>query len=613
MGAEVLPEGGVHFRVWAPRSTKVAVELSGESPKKKKPPPFELQPEGRGYFSGYSTEAKSGSRYRYVLDHGSFPDPASRFQPDGPHGPSQIVDPGAFQWLDAGWKGISWEGQVIYEMHLGTFTQEGTWSAAREQIPELARTGVTVLEIMPIADFPNRFGWGYDGVSMFAPTRLYGTPDDFRRFVDEAHRHGLAVILDVVYNHLGPSGNYLAEFSKDYFTKRYVTDWGEALNFDGKNSGPVREFFIANARYWISEFHLDGLRLDATQQLYDESPEHIMSEITREARAAAGDRSLFIVAENEPQEVRLIRPREDGGYGVDALWNDDLHHTAMVALTGRRDAYYTDYRGTPQEFISAAKWGFLYQGQWYRWQKNRRGTVSVGFQAAHFIAFLQNHDQVANSLRGYRLHQLTSPGRWKALTVFLLLGPNTPMLFQGQEFAASSPFLYFADHDPGLTKAVVEGRRKFLSQFRSLASADTDPFITNPADESTFQRCKLNFTDRQKHADIYQMHKDLLRLRRSDPVFRRARAGKVDGAVLAPEAFVLRFFGDGKGDRLLVINLGMDLHLQSLPEPLLAPPPGAHWKVIWSSEDPAYGGSGTPELTPDRDWRIAGHSALVLA
>src|SRR5207302_8022588 len=306
----------------------------------------------------------------------------------------------------------------------------GTLAAAQQHLPALAELGVTLVEVMPLADFPGRFGWGYDGVDLFAPTRLYGTPDDLRRFVDAAHAAGLGVILDVVYNHFGPDGNYLREFSDDYFTDRHDNEWGEAINYDGDNAGPVREFMAANAGYWIEEFHFDGLRLDATQQIFDRSNEHILAVIARRVRQAAGGRRTLLVAENEPQEVKLVRPPERGGYGLDMLWNDDYHHSALVVLSGHNEAYYGDYLGTPQEFVSAAKWGYLYQGQRYRWQKKRRGTPTFDLEPDRFVTFTQNHDQVANSGRGLRCAELTGPGRYRALTALLLLGPGTPMLFQ---------------------------------------------------------------------------------------------------------------------------------------------------------------------------------------
>ena len=325
-GAELRSDGGVSFRVWAPRRSKVeAIIGNSDNESNQKKLTIDLRPEENGYFSGYVAEATDGMTYRYRLDGDSYfcPDPASRFQPQGPHGPSEIVDPAKFQWTDQSWGGVSSEGNVLYEMHIGTFTPNGTWEAASRELKELVDVGITVIEVMPIADFPGRFGWGYDGVNLFAPTRLYGRPDDFRHFVNRAHEAGLGVILDVVYNHLGPDGNYLAQFSEDYFTNRYHTEWGAAINFDGPNCIPVREYFLANAAYWIHEFHLDGLRLDATQQIYDSSPDHILAAITRRVRKVASPRSVLIVGENEPQKVKLVLPEERGGYGIDTLWNDD--------------------------------------------------------------------------------------------------------------------------------------------------------------------------------------------------------------------------------------------------------------------------------------------------
>ena len=606
IGAE--PQGdGTHFRVWASRAR--AVDVQDESGVT-----TSLKPEADGYFSGVAPIAVGG-RYCYRLDDGrTAPDPASRFQPDGPHGPSVVVDPDAFRWTDGAWSGVRREGQVIYEMHVGTFTREGTWRAAARELPELARLGVTIVEMMPVADFPGRFGWGYDGVSLFAPTRLYGTPDDLRHFVDRAHAVGIGVILDVVYNHLGPDGNYLGVFAPEYFTDRYANEWGQAVNFDGPDAAPAREFFVANAAYWIDEFHMDGLRLDATQQIFDASPRHVLLDIAARVRAAAAHRRVLIVAENEPQDVRLVRPPARGGYGLDALWNDDFHHTARVALTGRAEAYYSDYGGRPQELVSAVKHGFLYQGQYYAWQRKRRGTVARDVPRSAFVAYIQNHDQVANSARGERLHAAASPGRWRAITALLLLGPATPMLFQGQEFAASAPFVYFADQRPELAALVRKGRAEFLSQFPSIAALDDGACMPEPDDPATFERCKLDLAERATHAEAYALHGDLLAMRREDAVFASQGAHGIDGAVLGPDAFALRFFGSGGGDdRLLVVNLGADLPLPNLPEPLLAPPQDARWQIVWSSEDPRYGGSGAAPFDPDGPWRLPAQAALVLS
>jgi maltooligosyltrehalose trehalohydrolase len=505
------------------------------------------------------------------------------------------------------------EGQIIYEMHIGTFTKEGTWQAATEQLQELADAGISVLEIMPIADFPGRFGWGYDGVNLFAPTWLYGRPDDFKAFVDHAHGIGLAVILDVVYNHFGPDGNFMESFSPDYFNKKIRTDWGHSINFDGPNSGPVREFYLTNVAFWVEEYHLDGLRLDATQDVHDNSKKHILEEIAACAREAAKGRNIIVIAENEPQKSTLVRSTNSGGYGLDALWNDDFHHAAIVALTGRNEAYYSDYNGNPQEFISAIKYGYLYQGQWYLWQNTRRGTFGLDIVPAAFIAFIQNHDQVANTARGERPNLLAPRGKYNALTALLLLGPNTPMLFQGQEFGATTPFLYFSDHKTELSKIIKEGRSKFLAQFRSLALPEVQPVFRDPGNPSTFEASKLDFSERQRNSKVYALHKDLMALRRKDPVFSQQRRGAVDGAVIGPNAFVLRFFGGEHGDRLLLINLGRDLHVNPAPEPLLAPLPDSRWSVIWSSEHPDYGGYGTYPPDTSDNWRIPGYSAVALA
>jgi maltooligosyltrehalose trehalohydrolase len=522
-----------------------------------------------------------------------------------------VVDGSTFRWTDQNWAGISVKDLVLYEIHIGTFTAEGTWRAAMGQLAELKRLGVNGLEVMPIADFQGRFGWGYDGVNVFAPTRLYGSPDDVREFVNRAHELGIMVILDVVYNHFGPDGNYHGEFSKDYFSTKYKCDWGEALNFDGENSGPVREFFVSNARYWIEEFHFDGFRFDATQSIHDAGKKHIIGEISAAARDAAGERRIYMVGENEPQDTKLIRSCETGGCGLDALWNDDFHHSAKVATLGQREAYYMDYTGAPQEFVSAAKYGFLYQGQYYSWQKKRRGTLSLDLTPKNFVTFLQNHDQVANSLRGERLHAMCGEGISRALTALLLLGPSTPMLFQGDEFGSSAPFLYFADHNEALNKMVREGRQKFLEQFQTIASKEAQALLADPADIRTFQKCKLDFSEREKNQETYRLHEELLRLRREDPTLKNAEF--LDGAVLGEHTFVLRYFSELGDDRLLLVNLGSTHYLNPCPEPLLGPKEGHGWRVLWSSEDPKYGGNGTPPVETAGNWIIPGPAAVLMS
>jgi maltooligosyltrehalose trehalohydrolase len=614
IGAEILDGDRTHFRVWAPKARRVDVALEA-SADDDAPRSFHiLEPEAQGYFSGF-VAAQAGAFYRFRLDEAMrfHPDPASRFQPQGPHRSSCVVDPSRFQWSDGAWKGLQMPGQIIYEMHVGTFTREGTWRAAAEQLPELARAGITIVEMMPIADFPGEFGWGYDGVDLFAPTRLYGTPDDLRFFIDRAHAIALGVILDVVYNHFGPDGNYLGVFSDDYLRHDLVNEWGDAINFDGKNSGPVREFFITNARYWIEEFHFDGFRFDATQSIHDNSGDYIVGAIGRAARAAAGERSIILDAENEPQDTRLIRPRSEGGEELDGLWNDDFHHSAHVAMTGRHEAYYSDYRGRPQEFVSAAKYGYLFQGQPYSWQEAPRGIPTFGTHPAAFISFLENHDQVSNSAHGARMRFETPPGRYRAMTALLLLGPWTPLLFQGQEFGATSPFLFFTDvGDEKLRAAIREGRLEFLAQFPSLALPAAQAAVPVPTDRKTFEQCKLNLAERDEQRPFYDLHRDLMQLRREDSRFQKQIPGGVDGAVLGRHSFVLRYFGTQNDDRLLVVNLGRAHPHLPAPEPLLAPPFRFEWETIWSSDDERYGGPGIVPPVNDDGWLLPADVAIAL-
>jgi maltooligosyltrehalose trehalohydrolase len=625
VGSEIGPEGTVHSRVWAPRRAAVSFIEFGTNDERLNA--TELEPEGNGYFSGVIASAHADTRYKLRLDDTvEYPDPLSRFQPAGPHGPSQLIDPRQYSWRDGGWRGPSLPGAVLYELHIGTFTREGTYAAARSHLAHLADLGVSIIEMMPVAEFPGRFGWGYDGVSLFAPYHHYGAPDDLRAFIDDAHAHGIGVILDVVYNHLGPDGNFLKEFSEHYF--KGSTEWGEALNFDGEHSGPVREFFVTNARYWVEDFHFDGLRLDATQQIFDTSSPHILSEITSGVRDAANGRSTIIVAENEPQDATLIRPRGERGYELDAMWNDDFHHAAMVALTGRDEAYYSGYRGTPQEFVSTAKYGFLYQGAWYEWQGGRRGRPAFDVAPMHYISFTQNHDQIANAGFGVRVHKLSSPASYRSMLALQLLLPQTPMLFQGQEFLASAPFLYFADHNSELASLVRRGRAEFLGQFAHVATPEVTSRLTDPSAETTFTHCKIDWRDKDdvNGAQTVALVRDLIRIRRKDATFRRqgihdpgneqngilVRA--IDGAVIGEHALVLRYFGERRDlDRLVVVNLGSRLHAAPLAEPLIAAPFGMLWRQMWSSEDPAYGGCGTPPVdSDDGGWWLPPRSTVVL-
>src|SRR5437667_490967 len=575
IGAELIGANETHFRVWAPKARRVDLVLEESAAKNARRTFHPLEREEGSYFSG-TANAAAGSLYRFRIDNNPehfHPDPASRFQPHGPHGSSCVVDPRQFNWSDANWRGVKMKGQVIYEMHTGTFTPEGTWQAAAEQLSELAKVGITVVEMMPIADFPGEFGWGYDGVDLFAPTHLYGTPDDLRTFVNHAHSLSLGVILDVVYNHFGPDGNYLGVYSNDYLTRENENDWGDSINFDGPNSGPVREFFITNGRCWIEEFHFDGFRFDATHAIRDGSEEYIIGAVGRAARDAAGLRSIILIAENDLQESKMTRPQNEGGDGLDGIWNDDLHHSAIVALTGRNAGYFSDYSGKPQEFISAAKYGFLYQGQALSWRKVLRGTPTFGTPAEAFVCFIENHDQIANTGPGDRLRLQTCPGCYRAISARLLLGPWTPWLFQGEEFGASSPFLFFADvGDAAVRDAIRKGRAELLAPFLSLTEEETLSSLPAPDNPEAFSRCKLDFSEREKNRHIYDLHTDLLKLRRYDSRFRQQSRGGIDGGVLGHASFVLRYFSEINDDRLLLVNFGGRVILHPASELLRAPP-----------------------------------------
>jgi maltooligosyltrehalose trehalohydrolase len=609
----IRSRGETLFRVWAPQAGAVEVVFE-ESPGDPDAAALALKRDADGYFTG--TTSAPVSLYKYRVDGtGPWPDPCSRFQPQGVHGPSMIVDPAAFKWSDEQWRGARMPGQVIYELHVGTFTPAGTLDAAAEKLHYLRELGITMIEVMPVAECPGRWNWGYDGVQLFAPYHVYGDHEALKRFVDRAHALGVAVILDVVYNHLGPDGNYLKCFSPHYFSTRHKTEWGDALNLDGDHAQGTRDFILGNARYWLSEFHLDGLRLDATQSIFDDSRPHILEELARAAREAAQPRSIVVISENEPQHALQLRPPEQGGYGLDAMWNDDFHHAAKVALTGTRDGYFGDYTGRAQEFISCVRNGFLYQGQYYPWQKKTRGQAAPGLPACSSIVFLQNHDQVGNTFLGDRVHANAAPGRYRALMALTLLGPQTPMLFMGQEFAASARFMFFADHHEELAALVHKGRREFLSQFRAFADEASQQLVPAPHDEATFVGSKLDWSEAERNTEALAFHRDLLQLRACDPVISHQDLAQIDGATLSKHAFVLRWFDDEHGDRLLVVNLDQELPFTPPSEPLLAPSHGTTWQLLWSSDDPRYGGYGVRMPVADAglgEWRLSAQSAVLL-
>jgi maltooligosyltrehalose trehalohydrolase len=596
--------GDTVFTVWAPAHSEVALVIDGRAD-------VAMEPYGDGYFVAAVSSVGHGQRYWFRLGHELRPDPVSRFQPDGPFGPSMIVDPGSYAWRTLEWAGAQpRHRQIVYELHIGTFTAGGTWTSACERLPRLASLGVTTLEVMPIAEFDGRFGWGYDGVFLFAPYHHYGMPDDVRGFVDAAHAHGLAVILDVVYNHLGPSGNVVGEFSKSYFAE-HETDWGRGFNLDGPCSLHVRHFMRENVRHWLEEYRFDGLRFDATQSLRDRSSTHIVHELADHARASVAPRPIYLTAENEAQDTFLVR-RGDGDPGVDSLWNEDWHHSAVVALTGRREAYFTDYQGTAHELAAMARRNLLYQGQWYSWQKQPRGTDASRHPHAAFVCFLENHDQVANTGTGRRLHQLVDRGQWRALSTLLLLGPSVPLFFQGQEEAVEQPFTYFADHQPPLAELVKNGRLEFLSQFPSLSSPEIRERLPIPGDEASFNACRLDWRTTPAGEEARCLYSELIALRRSDPLLSALGTGDVTVESSAPtsQLVLVRYrMGD---ESLLVVNLG-PLTRFPMNDPLLAPVRGHRWALTFCSEQARYGGQGAHSAFDEGCWCLQAHCAWLFA
>ena len=511
-GAELTPEGGTRFRVWAPaaRHVEVRLEASGRL--------LPMERDEAGWTTLVTDAAPAGTRYRYRIDGELLvADPASRFQPDDVHGPSEVVDPHAYEWADAGWTGLPAERLVFYELHVGCFTREGTFAAVRERLDHLVELGVTAIELMPVADFPGRRGWGYDGVSWFAPDATYGWPEDLKALVDACHARGLAILLDVVYNHFGPEGNYLGRYAPAFFNPRHRTPWGDAINFDGPGADVVRAFVIENALYWLEEFHLDGLRLDAVHAIADGSTPDVLVELARAVHAGPGQaRSLHLVLENDRNQARYLEPDPVCGRRLyRAQWNDDVHHALHVLLTGERGGYYADYEPSLPALGRCLTEGFAYQGDWSTYRGRPRGEISAGLTPTAFVAFLQNHDQVGNRAFGQRLDVLAPPEAVRVATAILLLAPSLPLLFMGQEWGAREPFLFFADLGPELAPAVREGRRREFARFPEFADPAARERIPDPQAPETQARCVLDWTavTRAPHAERLRFHRELLGLR----------------------------------------------------------------------------------------------------
>jgi maltooligosyltrehalose trehalohydrolase len=596
-----LEGDGVTFRVWAPdhaRVTYVLYSSDGATIRRE----MDADAEAGGYFALHVPGVGAGQLYRIRPGGGGpFPDPASRSQPRGVHGPSEVVSD-AFAWTDRGFTGRPIEDLVIYEVHVGAATPEGTFDALVPKLAGLRALGVTALELMPIASFPGSRGWGYDGVALYAPHASYGGPDGLRRLVDAAHAEGLAVLLDVVYNHLGPDGNYLRCYARDYFTDRHTTPWGDALHFDGPGSAPVREHFLANAAMWIRDHHLDGLRLDATHAIADDSPVPIVQAIADRARAAAPDRRVVVIAEDERNVRDLVLPVPAGGQGLDGVWADDFHHAMRRLLAGDRDGYYRDYRGDAAEIATILERGWLYEGAHSIHHGGPRGTSAEGIDPASFVHCLQNHDQIGNRALGDRLGASVGPGLFRAASALLLLSPHTPLIFMGQEWNASTPFLYFTDHHEELGRAVTEGRRREFAAFGAFAKES----IPDPQAESTFLRSKLDPTEaaRAGHAGTLAWYRALLRLRAEHPALASSARRRFRAEALGREGVAIHRFGGGARLVVVVALLGdVDAEIEG----------AASLSSTCFSEEARFGGrGGTPSLAGDRV-AIPRGSALVLA
>ncbi len=554
-GAALQSGGGTRFCLWAPAARTVNLVLGPERE-------HLMQASGQGWHSLHVADVGAGARYHFRLDDGSLvPDPASRRNPDGVHGASEVVDPQAYAWHDADWVGRPWHEAVVYELHVGSFTPEGTFAAAQHKLADLAALGITAIELMPLADAPGARNWGYDGVLHFAPASSYGTPDELRALVDHAHGLGLMVLIDVVYNHFGPDGNYLHGYCPAFFNPAHQTPWGAAINYDGADNATVREFFVANALYWTEEFHCDGLRLDAVHQIRDGSALHIVEEIAKALDAGPGvDRHVHLVLENDTHQAsRLLRDDEGVPRASTAQWNDDLHHAAHVLLTGETDGYYADYADQPAQALAKAfAEGYIFQGQMAQHHGAPRGEPSAHLSPTAFISFLQNHDQIGNRAMGERLSALADARQLDALYACLLLSPHIPMLFMGEEFAASTPFLYFCDFEGELAQAVSNGRRNEFKRFAVFADAAARARIPDPNAAATFVQSKLRWDERDTppHAERLVLVQHLLALRRQHLVPRLA--GPMQGGRSLGSGDLLRVvwtLADGS-DWEIVANLG---------------------------------------------------------
>ena len=588
VGAVLLDDNRCRFRVWAPFSDEVNLHIVYPDDRL-----IRMQPKQSGYHQATIENISEGTRYFFRLAKGTeLPDPVSRYQPEGVHGPSEVVTP-CFKWQDNHWFGLPIDSYILYELHVGTFTPEGTFEAAIRYLEELAALGITAVELMPLAQFPGSRNWGYDGVFPFAVQNSYGGPAGLKTFVNACHQLGMAVVLDVVYNHIGPEGNYLPQFGP-YFTDRYKTPWGPALNFDDANSDEVRDFFISNAVEWITEYHVDALRLDAVHAILDHSALNFLEELADSVREQGTllNRRVYVIAESALNDTRLIRPSELGGYGLDGQWNDDFHHALHTLLTNEREGYYVDF-GDFQHMAQAFSEGFVYSGRYSVTRGRRHGNSSRAIPSAKFIVYAQNHDQIGNRMMGDRLAQLVSFESYKLASSVVLLSPFVPLLFMGDEYGETAPFQYFVSHsDQKLVEAVQRGRKEEFASFKwSVEPPD-------PQDENTFRRSKLNH--RLKHQDrhrvLLEYHKELIHLRRSLPALRYLSKENMDVVTFDEQRVLAVRRWNGKSEVLTLFNF-TDSEAQEIENI-----PHGVWRKRLDSEDSRWMGKGssTPNVVDSR-------------
>jgi len=578
-GAFFLGSDRCQFTVWAPLHKQVAVNIM--SPRGRVLP---MQSVGSGYWQVTAQNITPGTTYFYQLDDNTErPDPASQFQPDGVHGPSQVIDHATFSWSDRQWTGISLDELIIYELHAGTFTPEGTFEAIIPRLPELKALGVNAIELMPVAQFPGNRNWGYDGVYTFAVQNSYGGPDGLKRLVNACHEQGMAIVLDVIYNHFGPEGSYFSDYGP-YFTEKYSGVWGSALNFDGAQSYPVRQYFLQNALYWFETYHIDMLRLDATDHIIDLNAKHFLQELAERVAELSQrqGRKFYLTAENDVNDVRILHKLEEGGYGMDAQWNDGFHHCAHALLTGEQIGYYQDY-GTCKQLAKAMKQGFVYSWEYSPFRDRWHGSDSSALPGHQFVVCIQNHDQVGNRMLGDRLTHLVSFEALKLGAAVLLLSPNVPLLFMGEEYGEEAPFLYFVSHtDPNLVEAVRAGRKREFAHFH------LEGEYVDPQSEDTFQRSQLRWETRNegKHKVLRDLYQQLIQLRRSIPALKKLDKHNLEAIALEDEKLLLLHRWSAESQIFCLMNFSENA--VSLTPKI----PDGNWQKILDSADETWLGSG---------------------